>query len=74
MTDYERYQLNWMIEHGYSLEDFVRVLSWYVQHSGAEDGLLTVFAKWQNEYGFNGEIYACEDEYYDNEYLMEEEE
>lgn len=71
MTDYERYQLNWMIEHGYSLEDFVRELSWYAKQ-GTEDDLLTVFSDWQNECGFNGEGFVCEDEYYDNEYLIEE--
>ena len=24
LTDYERYQLEWMIEHGHSLKEFVR--------------------------------------------------
>ena len=25
LTDYERYQLEWMIEHGHSLKEFVQL-------------------------------------------------
>lgn len=70
MTEYEKYQLRWMIEHGYSLEDFIRELKWYTKHGSNNDDLLTVFTDWQREYGFNGEIYVCEEEYYDNEGLL----
>lgn len=68
MTEYEKYQLQWMIDHRYSLEDFVRELKWYAEHGSSSHDLLTIFADWQNEYGFNGEIYSSEAEYYDNEY------
>lgn len=71
MTEYEKYQLQWLIDHEHSLEDFVRELNWYAKQ-GTEDNLLPVFSDWQREYGFNGEIFVCEEEFYDNEHLMEE--
>lgn len=70
MTLYEIYQLQWMIEHGYSLEDFVKELSKELNYAkqGVDDNLLTIFHDWERECGFNSEIYCSEEEFLDNEY------
>lgn len=65
LTDYERYQLEWMIAHGYSLRDLMESLD-----QVDRDGILynrDAFDIWENDYGFDGEIYACEAECGDSE-------
>lgn len=54
LTDYERYQLEWMIEHGHSLKEFVQVLD-RVDLDGI-DSLEEAYAIWENDYGFDGEV------------------
>lgn len=63
LSDYERYQLEWMIAHGYSLHDFVEALS----NSGITRLSEDSFEVWEQDYGFGGEIYACEAEWRDAE-------
>lgn len=68
MTDYQKYQLQWMIEHGYSLQDLIQELTACQKES--EDSELTVediFLDWEFNCGFGGELWACEDEYNDCE-------
>ncbi len=65
MSDYERYQLEWMIDHGYSLRDFVKALD-VVDLDGLHS-LEDAFDIWEFDYGFGGELYACEAEYNDTE-------
>ena len=50
LTDYERYQLEWMIEHGHSLKEFVQGLD-LVDRDGI-DSLEEAYAIWENDYGF----------------------
>ena len=67
MTDYERYQLEWMIDHGYSIGDLLENL---IEHYCANQEDMTIgdaFDDWFDNVGFNGEIWACEDEWDDNE-------
>lgn len=65
LTDYERYQLEWMIEHGHSLMDFVRVLD--IIDLDGMDGLEEAYGFWERDYGFGGECFACEAEWRDAE-------
>lgn len=65
LTSYERYQLEWMIAHGYSLRDLMESLD-----QADRDGILynrDAFDIWESDYGFDGEIYVCEAEYDDSE-------
>lgn len=61
LTDYERYQLEWMIEHGHSLKDFVQGLD-LVDLDGV-DCLEDAYAIWEQDYGFGGEIFSNEREF-----------
>lgn len=65
MTDYERYQLEWMIEHNHSLREFVQNLD-LVDRDGLE-GLEDAYGFWTQDYGFGGECFACEAEWRDAE-------
>lgn len=61
LTGYERYQLEWMIAHGYSLRDLMDSLD-----QVDRDGIVCnrdAFDIWENDYGFGSEIYVCEAEY-----------
>ncbi len=63
---YEKYKLDWMLRHGYTLEDLVSELSDCMEE--ANEDLVVVFDVWQSDYGFGSEIWACFDEFIDNEY------
>lgn len=72
MTDYEKYQLEWMVEHGYSLEVLMEHLDdvsfEYETNVEGVGGAGEIFEIWKNQYGFKGgEIWACEDEWKNNE-------
>lgn len=63
-TDYQNYQLQWMQDHAYSLEDLIVSLEKYRQNTFG----LTIpelFQEWEFNQGFNGEIWSCEDEFED---------
>lgn len=71
MTDYERYQLEWMIDHGHSLGELMTELT-NLQNDleltpGVNLTVSDVFEAWEHDHGFGGELYACEDEYNDVE-------
>lgn len=68
LTDYERYQLEWMIEHGHSLKEFVQVLD-LVDLDGI-DGLEDAYAIWEQDYGFGGEIFSNEREFNEEDALI----
>lgn len=61
LTDYERYQLEWMIEHGHSLKEFVQGLA-LVDLDGI-GSLWDAYVIWENDYGFGGEVFSNEEEY-----------
>lgn len=67
LTNYQKYQLQWMIEHEHSLDDLIYALE---NHQKETSGLTVseLFKEWENDIGFTGsEIWACEDEWKDNE-------
>ena len=67
MDKYEKYKLEWMIAHGYTLSDLILELELYRrQLEGEEPDLPKVFEEWEAEIGFPGAmIWACEDEWQD---------
>ena len=68
MTDYQKYQLQWMIDHDCSLQDLIRELT-DLQYSDPEDSnqiseaVDELFAQWEADIGFNGMLWACEAEW-----------
>lgn len=68
LKGYERYQLEWMIEHGYSLDNLVNALENYRQNTFGLD-LNELFNEWESEIGFKeSEIWACRDEWENEEF------
>lgn len=68
MSDYETFQLQWMIDHGHSLRELMEELQ-SLQYEDPEDSdristpITELFAEWEAERGFGSEIWPCEAEY-----------
>lgn len=68
MSDYEKFQLQWMIDHGHSLRELMEELQ-NLQYDDPEDSdqILTpvteLFKEWETDRGFGSEIWPCEAEY-----------
>lgn len=62
---YENYQLQWMMDHGYSLRDLMQSMDEYY-----DDKYIYIigktfddlFTEWKNESGFNQELWSCKEE------------
>lgn len=69
MTNYEKYKLQWLIDHNYSINDLIQELEDYInqESSDIKINLSKAFEEWESNTGFNSEIYVCEEEYYDTE-------
>ena len=67
LTSYEKYQYEWLMEHGYSLDDFINSLD-ELQKEDPHEGIKELFKTWEF-HGFDGEIYSCGSEFHDNEAL-----
>lgn len=74
MTEYEKYQLAWMIDHGYSLTDFVNELIPYANEISSVEPFANLgycikegFYDLANGGGLNGELWVCEAEWETNE-------
>lgn len=74
---YELYQLDWMMSHGYSLQDAFNLLrEGYAE--GCASGNINRGTDWDNDFdameeyfeeqGFYGALFVCEDEFYACEY------
>ena len=70
MTNYQKYQLQWMIDHDHPLDEMVSEML-AMQTDGdkiAFDGdVADLFSEWEYSCGFGGEIWACEKEWQDAE-------
>lgn len=63
--EYKKYKTQWLINHGYTLDDVIDYFQdayWY-----QEENPYSLFEDFE-EYGFDCDIYACFDEWYNNEY------
>lgn len=68
-TAYGMYQLEWMKQHGYTLQDLMEQID-VQEHGGSEATyMLTVF---EDEGGFNGECWVCKEEFMQNEFQDKE--
>lgn len=65
---YQLYKLDWLASHNYTLDDVLKKVWTIINHIDfnieVETDLMDAF----EEVGFNGEIYACFDEFIDSEY------
>lgn len=68
---YENYKLWWMLNHSHSLEELVDELELEEEEEGYEENvsISSVFSDWEYGFGFKGEIWACYEEFLENEYL-----
>lgn len=74
---YEYYKLDWLMFHGYTLQDIIDAMDEYFSDEDYEQpeeydtGILptreNMLNEWEHESGFNGEIYACFDEFCETE-------
>lgn len=78
---YELYQLDWMMTHNYSLQDAFNVLKKGYEEAclfgnigggSSPDEDFNTIEEYFEEQGFGGEIFACEEEFYDCEYQDED--
>lgn len=67
---YEKYKLDWLLRHGYTLRDLINELD-MLREENPGDSVSVLFNYWVYEVGFGSEIWACCQEFLDNEYLDE---
>ena len=78
---YEAYQLEWLLSHGFSLEEtmnaVVEIVTEHLEDPENEfpeeafevtNCIYKCYQQFVNEVGFNGEIFACKDEFLDSEF------
>lgn len=63
--EYKKYKTRWLVDHGYTLDDVIDYLQENYKYRTEDPYRLF---KHFEKYGFNYEIYACFDEWYNNEY------
>lgn len=63
---YERYQLDWLRNHNFSIKDLLQVIEEtpFSREVNIVEDKLSAF----EEVGFNGELYVCFNEFLDNEF------
>lgn len=64
---YEKYKLDWMIAHGYTLADIMNELN-DMQEEEPDTCVSNLFSDWEYEFGFGSEIWACYDEFLEYEF------
>jgi hypothetical protein len=64
MTDYQKYQLQWMINHNHSLDELIDELD-RCQMDWAENGesVSDIYKAWEQNIGFASEVWACFNEW-----------
>jgi hypothetical protein len=69
MIIYEKYKLQWLIDHNYSINDLIQELEDYInqESSDIKINLSKAFEEWESNIGFKSEIYAYEEEFNDAE-------
>lgn len=63
MTQFERYQLQWMLDHNHSIKEMIDELSKYQKCCEENADIKSVFSEWEISSGFLSEIWACEAEW-----------
>lgn len=67
LTGYERFQLQWMMDHGYSLTALMESIhEFWSDPYTPNDTIPELFREWEQDVGFGSEIWPCEAEYLDS--------
>lgn len=66
---YEKYKLNWLLGHGYTLTDLMRELDVIKEEEEDNDSIGLLFDFWEDNRGFGSEIWVCYQEFIDTEYM-----
>lgn len=78
LKGYEKYQLEWLIEHGYSLDDLIDKLqqTFEMLYTEKEENevidIRDTYEVWYDSFGFDQNIFASKDEWENNENLEKE--
>ena len=65
---YEKFRLQWMLDHGHTLPELIDELQKLHEESDPNIALQTIFKDWEFGYGFGSEIWPCYEEFLDSEY------
>lgn len=68
---YERFKLQWMLDHGYTLTDLVEELDRIREDYDPDESFLSIFESWEFDQGFGSEIWPCYDEWLECKYKEE---
>ena len=63
---YEAYRLDWMISHGHTLPELMRELDGCTDDETGSS-IQDTFSEWESDFGFRQELWACYDEFCNNE-------
>lgn len=71
---YEKYRLHWMLSHGYTLVDLIQEMQICIDETDEDKAtdLNAIFKAWEFNHGFGSEIWACYEEFLENEYQDKE--
>lgn len=71
---YEKYKLDWMKRHGYTLIDLIKELQSCLEEVDEDEAidLNEIFEDWEFDCGFHSEIWVCYEEFLENEYQDKE--
>lgn len=77
MTDYQKYQLQWMIDHDHPIDELIAELTGYQFDSpqyvdDTSEPISEIYREWELDSGFRGELWACEAEWETAEKLLME--
>ena len=71
---YEIFRLQWMIDHGYGILDFIKNLEAMIEEdqneSGVHTSLQSLFQDWEFGIGFDGSIWPCYQEFLEHDYPL----
>ena len=68
---YGKYKLNWMMAHGYTIENLLELVGKHLIDD-PDWSLADAYDEWEVDDGFHGEIWACFEEFLDYEYQDKE--
>ena len=71
---YEIFRLQWMIAHGYGIQDLINNLEDMIvedqNESGVRTSLESLFRDWEYGIGFDGSIWPCYEEFLEHDYPL----
>lgn len=65
---YEKYRLDWMIRHNHTLTELMEFME-VAQLDAPTAFARVLFSYWESNCGFDGELWACYDEFMQTEFL-----